>query len=75
MKPPDHIKSFLSEKALEEITGISTKTWQRYRTKGGGPKYIKIGSRVLYDPADINSYLESKKVASTSAYQGGRNAA
>ena len=32
------------------------------RSRGGGPRYIKRGSRVFYDPADIIAWLESHKV-------------
>lgn len=34
------------------------KTW---RSRGGGPAFIKAGKEALYDTADVAAYLESGK--------------
>lgn len=40
--------------------GISVSTLNKMRCYGGGPFYYKAGSRVvLYDRADLDSWLES----------------
>jgi hypothetical protein len=36
--------------------------------RGGGPRRVKLGSRVLYDPNDLREWIESRKFASTAEY-------
>ena len=44
----------------------STKsTLEKMRVFGGGPKFVKIGKRVLYDTRDIDDWLEAQKRIST----------
>ena len=45
---------------------ISAGTLANWRVKGRGPRYAKIGGRVLYDEADLISFVESCKRSSTS---------
>ena len=52
---------------LEQATGLSRRFWQRKRTEGGGPKFIKLGDQVRYEPADVRAYLASLKFTSTAA--------
>ena len=61
-------QKYLDEKATADFIKLSTKTLQRLRGTGQGPAYIKAGARVLYDVEDITSWLEARKVQSTSAY-------
>lgn len=37
-------------------------TLEAWRTKGRGPKYQKLGSRVIYDIDDIKFFAESNTV-------------
>lgn len=37
-------------------------TLEAWRTRGRGPRYQKIGSRVIYDIADIKFFAESHTV-------------
>ena len=46
--------------------GLSKPTLERFRTLGGGPKYAKLGSSVRYRKADLDAWLESRLVRSTS---------
>lgn len=36
---------------------------QRY--KGTGPKFIRVGSRIYYDPIDVFAYLDANKLQRT----------
>jgi hypothetical protein len=36
------------------------------RVYGGGPLYIKVGARVVYDRLDLDTWLTGKKIANTS---------
>ena len=49
-----------------EYLGLSVPTLARFRTLGGGPKYAKLGSSVRYRKADLDAWLESRLVRSTS---------
>ncbi len=41
-------------------------TLDKLRVKGGGPRFIKLGKKVLYDVADLDAWLEEQKRGSTS---------
>lgn len=47
-------------------TGLSASTLTKLRLTGGGPEYIKLGKAVVYDPADLDGWLCSKRRRSTS---------
>ena len=42
-------------------------TLERFRLTGEGPRYAKLGGAVRYRRADLDQWLESRLVASTSA--------
>lgn len=48
------------------LSGLAVSTLENLRHLGGGPRFIKLGRRVLYDPTDIRTWLEERKVSSTS---------
>ena len=50
-----------------QALGVSTSWLTKLRLTGDGPKYIKIGRRVVYDPADIEAWAAARKRLSTSA--------
>lgn len=41
-------------------------TLDRFRLTGGGPKFAKLGGAVRYRKVDLDAWLESKLVSSTS---------
>jgi hypothetical protein len=45
---------------------ISKSTLDKLRVYGGGPIYIKVGARVVYDRVDLDTWLVGKKIANTS---------
>ena len=47
-------------------TNISKSSLDKLRVCGGGPLYIKVGARVVYDRIDLDTWLIGKKVANTS---------
>lgn len=47
--------------------GVKPHTLAVWALKGFGPPVVKIGSRAMYDEADIEKFIESRKRASTSA--------
>src|SRR5215216_592717 len=60
--PPGHTKSRLT---AAEYIGIAKSTLDKMRVAGGGPRFIKIGKRVLYDKADLDAWIEAQKRRST----------
>jgi excisionase family DNA binding protein len=50
-----------------EYTGIAKATLNKYRvTKTPAIPFMKIGRRVVYDTADLDAFLESRRRTSTS---------
>jgi predicted DNA-binding transcriptional regulator AlpA len=47
-------------------TGLAKATLERFRVRGGGPRFVKVGAAVMYDPCDLDAWLEQHKRASTS---------
>ena len=46
--------------------GASTSTFEKLRVFGGGPTYMKLGRRVVYDLRDLDEWLTTKRRQSTS---------
>ena len=49
-----------------DYTNISKSSLDKLRVYGGGPLYIKVGARVVYDRIDLDTWLIGKKIANTS---------
>lgn len=47
---------------------LSKSFLDKARLKGGGPAFVKAGARVLYDVADLGTWIESRKFSHTSQY-------
>jgi Helix-turn-helix domain len=41
---------------------VSVRTLQTWRRQGRGPKFLKIGRKVFYDPKDIAAYFDQSRV-------------
>jgi hypothetical protein len=59
-------KKLLRPKVVEEIYDISEGYQAKMRCFGGGPEYIKLGSKIYYEEAAIERWLDTKRRASTS---------
>jgi hypothetical protein len=47
---------------------LSVRSLQRYRIVGGGPVYLRLGERRIgYRRADLDAWINSRRVTSTSA--------
>ena len=49
-----------------KFTGLKRKTLENVRSRGDGPPYYKLGSRVVYDIEDLNTWMAAKRRLSTS---------
>jgi predicted DNA-binding transcriptional regulator AlpA len=49
-----------------EYLGISRKTLDNWRTTGRGPRFLKLGSRVLYPVVELDAFKAANLRSSTS---------
>ncbi len=55
-RPPSvltDIPVFVNDKELSRITGISRRTFQNWRSRGGGPPIVHAGRSVRYELAAV----------------------
>jgi hypothetical protein len=48
-----------------DYLGISASQLNKLRVFGGGPKYLKLQRRVVYDTRDLDAYLDLHRRTST----------
>lgn len=52
------------------LLNISPSTLAKMRLSGTSPRYVKLGRRVAYRPADLEAWVEAQSFSSTSEYGG-----
>jgi predicted DNA-binding transcriptional regulator AlpA len=55
----------LKTRSAAKYCGSTASTFQKLRLTGAGPRYFKIGRRVVYDVADLESWLAEHRRQST----------
>jgi predicted DNA-binding transcriptional regulator AlpA len=65
MHSTEHHRKLNSPETAEYL-GISVSTLSKRRVFGDGPKYLKLGRRVVYDTRDLEAWLDTRRRASTS---------
>ncbi len=60
---------FLVTPAAAEYTGSTSATLIKYRWLGKGPRFIKLGRKVLYDIDELDRWIEASRRTSTSQAQ------
>lgn len=55
-------KRYLSREEAAEYCGLGVSTLNNLACAGEGPLYIKTFGRVIYDVADLDTWLQSMKV-------------
>jgi hypothetical protein len=58
---------FLNTQDAAAYCNLSPSTLEKGRLSGTGPRYIKVGRRVLYDTRDLDAWFDACKRDSTSA--------
>lgn len=56
----------LSAELAARFVGLSESTLAKLRLNGNGPIYCKLGRRVVYRPADLEQWLQSRATRDTS---------
>ena len=59
------MKKLMNAAQAARWLGMSPSYLSKARMNGSGPPYLKIGTRVLYDEADLSAWLEAQKRTST----------
>ena len=64
MSRPDPAVSptVVDERGAAALLGIAPATLRNSRSRGRGPKYCRVGRRVVYRVRDIDAYLEAHAV-------------
>ena len=57
---------YLRTPEAARIVGLSIRTLEKHRIYGTGPRYLKLGGRVVYKLEDLQTWVESGAKASTS---------
>lgn len=60
------INLMLDTKKAANYLGLSVATLEAWRTRGGGPVFLKLGKAVRYRIADLESFLNARARTSTS---------
>lgn len=55
----------LDQRALAQRWLISERTLEQWRWQGKGPRFLKVGARVIYRLADIEAYEAANLHANT----------
>jgi hypothetical protein len=63
----DNLEFLTTDRAAQRL-GLSTSFLNKARLDGSGPPFIKLGARIVYDPADLAAWAEARKHRSTSEY-------
>ena len=59
-------RTVLPTEQAAEYLGLSPKTLETLRTRGGGPPFLKLGRRVVYRKTDLDNWLAARVRRSTS---------
>lgn len=74
MRSPEPPSTLLPTAAVAKLLDLHPQTLRLWRVRGGGPDYVKIGARVRYDLADVRTWIDLNKHASTAAAASKRGA-
>jgi hypothetical protein len=56
-------RRYLNEQeASRYLGGLSIHTLRQWRSKGTGPDYLRVGSRIIYNVEELNNWMESHRV-------------
>ena len=59
-------RTYFSTREAADYLGVSPRTLDRYRVRGGGPVFHRFGGRVRYLRADLDAWALTRRRASTS---------
>ena len=60
------LPALINETEASRVLGLSVKTLRRWRWAGRGPRFVKIGAAVKYEPPVLAAYIKARRRTSTS---------
>jgi predicted DNA-binding transcriptional regulator AlpA len=60
------IEHLLNEYQAAAFLNLAVPTLRRWRWAGRGPRFVKIGAAVRYEPAELEAYIAAGRRRSTS---------
>jgi len=63
--PPDPEQKFDQTEAARYLGAINPRTLENWRVYGRGPRYLKVGDRVVYRRRDLDAWLKTRERNST----------
>jgi predicted DNA-binding transcriptional regulator AlpA len=64
------IDEYQDTRRAAEFTSLSISTLNKLRLTGGGPRYLKLGRRVVYPRAAVVDWMHKRERGSTSDLGG-----
>jgi predicted DNA-binding transcriptional regulator AlpA len=61
----NEVPAVLPSRDAARMVGLSESTLAKLRLNGNGPIYCKLGRRVVYRPADLEQWLQSRTASDT----------
>jgi predicted DNA-binding transcriptional regulator AlpA len=63
---PGWLEEAIDTKAASKLTGVSVQTLETWRSRGGGPHFVKLGAKtVRYPRRELITWMRAKVCAST----------
>ena len=59
-------ESLLTQDEVSNMLDLAVPTLRKWRWEGKGPKFVKLGGRILYRESDIWAYINENVKSSTS---------
>ena len=60
------MQPLLTQRQCAEALALSERTLERFRVSGIGPKFVRMGKSVRYRLCDVEAWIASRVVGSTS---------
>lgn len=62
------IRPLLHPKVVAHHLGVSTRTLEGWRYRGGGPRFVVLGPRCIrYRPEDVDAFIRDRMATNTCA--------
>lgn len=60
------IPELLDTEGAAKAVGLAVSSLEKKRLSGAGPRFVKLGRAVRYDPADLRAWVDANRRTSTS---------
>lgn len=63
--PGQDVPAFMDIDGVADLLRVSRSLLAKWRMAGRGPRFTKVGRRILYECAEVSRWLEEQKRTST----------